>query len=205
MEKSSLFQARTYLWLRWGFNGGSVLAMNSAQAVTTMSVVFANTNLAAAAGTIAAMAYATLRFGKPDLTVVLNGALAGLVAITAGPDIANPAIAILIGAVGGLLCSMSIPLFDKLKIDDVVGALSVHLVAGIWGTMAVAIFSTGDYTAQITGIVATGLFVSTASAIVWLFLKYTIGIRVDARDERYGIDITEVGLEAYPEFESRSA
>lgn len=194
------------LWFGWfGFNGGSVLAMNSAQAVTTMSVVFANTNLAAAAGTIAAMAYATLRFGKPDLTVVLNGALAGLVAITAGPDIANPAIAILIGAVGGLLCSMSIPLFDKLKIDDVVGALSVHLVAGIWGTMAVAIFSTGDYTAQITGIVATGLFVSTASAIVWLFLKYTIGIRVDARDERYGIDITEVGLEAYPEFESRSA
>lgn len=194
------------LWFGWfGFNGGSVLAMNSAQAVTTMSIVFANTNLAAAAGTIAAMAYATLRFGKPDLTVVLNGALAGLVAITAGPDIANPAIAILIGAVGGLLCSISIPLFDKLKIDDVVGALSVHLVAGIWGTMAVAIFSTGDYTAQITGIVATGLFVSITSAIVWLFLKYTIGIRVDARDERYGIDITEVGLEAYPEFESRSA
>lgn len=194
------------LWFGWfGFNGGSVLAMNSAQAVTTMSVVFANTNLAAAAGTIAAMAYATLRFGKPDLTVVLNGALAGLVSITAGPDIANPLIAILIGAVGGLLCSISIPLFDKLKIDDVVGALSVHLVAGIWGTMAVAIFSTGDYTAQIAGIVATGLFVSLTSAIVWLFLKYTIGIRVDARDERYGIDITEVGLEAYPEFESRSA
>lgn len=194
------------LWFGWfGFNGGSVLAMNSAQAVTTMSVVFANTNLAAAAGTIAAMAYATLRFGKPDLTVVLNGALAGLVAITAGPDIANPLIAILIGAIGGLLCSIAIPLFDKLKIDDVVGALSVHLVSGIWGTIAVAIFSTGDYLAQFTGIVATGLFVSLTSAIIWLFLKYTIGIRVDARDERYGIDITEVGLEAYPEFESRSA
>lgn len=194
------------LWFGWfGFNGGSVLAMNSAQAVTTMSVVFANTNLAAAAGTIAAMAYATLRFGKPDLTVVLNGALAGLVAITAGPDVANPLIAILIGGIGGLLCSIAIPLFDKLKIDDVVGALSVHLVSGIWGTMAVAIFSTGDYLAQFTGIVVTGLFVSLTSSIIWLFLKYTIGIRVDARDERYGIDITEVGLEAYPEFESRSA
>lgn len=194
------------LWFGWfGFNGGSVLAMNSAQAVTTMSVVFANTNLAAAAGTIAAMAYATLRFGKPDLTVVLNGALAGLVAITAGPDVANPLIAILIGGIGGLLCSIAIPLFDKLKIDDVVGALSVHLVSGIWGTMAVAIFSTGDYLAQFTGIVAIGLFVSLTSSVIWLFLKYTIGIRVDARDERYGIDITEVGLEAYPEFESRSA
>lgn len=192
------------LWFGWfGFNGGSVLAMNSAQAVTTMSVVFANTNLAAAAGCVAAMGFATMRFGKPDLTIVLNGALAGLVAITAGPDIANPMIAILIGAVGGFLCSAAVPFFDKLRIDDVVGALSVHLVAGIWGTLAVAIFSTGDYVAQITGIVVTAIFVSSTSAALWLFLKYTIGIRVDARDERYGIDVAEVGLEAYPEFESR--
>lgn len=194
------------LWMGWfGFNGGSVLALNSAKAVTLMSVVFANTNLAAAAGCVAAMAYATLRFGKPDLTIVLNGALAGLVAITAGPDVANPGIAMLIGAVGGVLCSMAIPFFDKLRIDDVVGAISVHLVSGIWGTLAVAIFSSGDYLAQITGIVATAIYVSTISSVVWLALKYTIGLRVDARDERYGIDITEVGLEAYPEFEARGA
>lgn len=192
------------LWFGWfGFNGGSVLALNSAQAVTTMSVVFANTNLAAAAGLMAAMAYATIRFGKPDLTIVLNGALAGLVAITAGPDVANPMIAILIGAIGGFLCSAAVPFFDKLRIDDVVGALSVHLVAGIWGTMAVAIFTTGDYVAQGTGIIVTAVFVSSTSAALWLFLKYTVGIRVDARDERYGIDVAEVGLEAYPEFESR--
>ena len=100
---------------------------------------------------------------------------------------------------------MAIPLFDKLKIDDVVGALSVHLVAGIWGTMAVAIFSTGDYAAQIVGIVATGVFVSAVSAVIWLALKYTVGIRCDERDERYGLDRAEVGLEAYPDFEIRRA
>lgn len=194
------------LWFGWfGFNGGSVLAMNSAQAVTSMSLVFVNTNMAAAAGCVAAMLYAAARYGKPDLTLVLNGALAGLVAITAGPDVASPLTAMLIGAIGGLLCSAAIPFFDKLKIDDVVGALSVHLVAGIWGTLAVAIFSTGDYVAQLIGIAATGAFVSLASAIVWLFLKYTIGIRVSEREERYGLDIGEVGLEAYPDFEIRTA
>ncbi len=194
------------LWMGWfGFNGGSVLALGSAQSATAMSVVFVNTNLAAAAGCIAAMLYATIRYGKPDLTLVLNGALAGLVAITAGPDIGNPAYAMLIGVIGSLLCCMAIPLFDKLKIDDVVGALSVHLVAGIWGTMAVAIFSTGDYAAQIVGIVATGVFVSAVSAVIWLALKYTVGIRCDERDERYGLDRAEVGLEAYPDFEIRRA
>ncbi len=193
------------LWLGWfGFNGGSVLALGSAQSVTIMSVVFVNTNLAAAAGLVAAMLFATWRYGKPDLTLVLNGALAGLVAITAGPDIQDPAMALLIGGIGGLLCCIAIPLFDKLRIDDVVGALSVHLVAGIWGTMAVAIFTTGDYLAQATGIIATGAFVMLASAIVWLFLKYSIGIRVEERDERYGVDIPEVGLEAYPDFEART-
>lgn len=193
------------LWLGWfGFNGGSVLALGSAQSVTIMSVVFVNTNLAAAAGLVASMLFATWRYGKPDLTLVLNGALAGLVAITAGPDIQDPAMAMLIGGIGGLLCCIAIPLFDRLRIDDVVGALSVHLVAGIWGTMAVAIFSTGDYVAQATGIVATGAFVMLASAIVWLFLKYSIGIRVEERDERYGVDIPEVGLEAYPDFEART-
>lgn len=194
------------LWFGWfGFNGASVLAMDSAKAITTMSVVFANTNLAACGGTVAAMIYAAFRYGKPDLTIVLNGALAGLVAITAGPDIASPLVALVIGAIGGILCSAAIPLFDKLKIDDVVGALSVHLVPGIWGTFAVALFTTGDYQAQLTGIAAIGAFVMVSSSIVWLFLKYTIGIRVEERDERLGSDITEIGLEAYPEFEKRSA
>jgi Amt family ammonium transporter len=194
------------LWFGWfGFTGASVLAMDSAKAITTMSVVFANTNLAACGGTIAAMIYAAFRYGKPDLTIVLNGALAGLVAITAGPDIASPLVALVIGAIGGILCSAAIPMFDKLKIDDVVGALSVHLVPGIWGTFAVALFTTGDYEAQLTGIAATAAFVCISSAIVWLFLKHTIGIRLDEKDERLGSDITEIGLEAYPEFEKRSA
>ncbi|MCB9982847.1 MAG: ammonium transporter [Rhodospirillales bacterium] len=194
------------LWMGWfGFNGGSVLALGSAKAVTSMSLVFVNTNMAAVSGCISAMLYATLRFGKPDLTMVLNGALAGLVAITAGPDVSSPAIAMLIGAIGGVLCCAAIPFFDKLKIDDVVGALSVHLVAGIWGTLAVAIFSTGDYVAQLTGIAATGMFVGLSSAVVWLVLKYTIGIRVDEQEERYGLDRIEVGLEAYPDFEIRRA
>ncbi|MGH1399232.1 MAG: ammonium transporter [Alphaproteobacteria bacterium] len=194
------------LWLGWfGFNGGSVLALGSAKAVTSMSLVFVNTNLAAAAGALTAMAYATLRFGKPDLTLVLNGALAGLVAITAGPDIGQPAMALVIGGIGGVLSSIAIPVFDKLKIDDVVGALSVHLVAGIWGTLAVAIFGSADIVTQLIGIAAIGAFVSVASAIVWLTLKYTIGIRCSERDERLGLDKTEVGLEAYADFEIRQA
>lgn len=194
------------LWMGWfGFNGGSVLAMNSAQTVTTMALVFVNTNMAAATGCIAAMLTAVWRYGKPDLTMVLNGALAGLVSITAGPDVASPAIAMLIGAIGGVLCTLAVPFFDKLKIDDVVGALSVHLVCGVWGTLAVAIFSTGDFLAQITGIAATAIFVSLTSSAVWLGLKHTIGIRVDPREERYGMDMEEVGVEAYPDFEICSA
>lgn len=194
------------LWLGWfGFNGGSVLALGSAKAVTSMSLVFVNTNMAAAAGCVAAMGYATLRFGKPDLTLVLNGALAGLVAITAGPDVDSPLIAMLIGAIGGVLACIAIPVFDKLKIDDVVGALSVHLVAGIWGTLAVAIFGSGDMITQLIGIAAVGAFVSIASAVVWLILKYTIGIRCSEREERLGLDKTEVGLEAYADFEIRQA
>ena len=190
------------LWLGWfGFNGGSVLALASAKAATSMSLVFVNTNLAAAAGSLAAMAYASLRFGKPDLTLVLNGALAGLVAITAGPDVASPASAMIIGAIGGILCSIAIPMFDKLKIDDVVGALSVHLVAGIWGTLAVAFFGGADLIVQLTGIVAVGAFVCVTSGLFWIALKYSIGIRVSERDERYGLDRAEVGLDAYADFE----
>ena len=194
------------LWLGWfGFNGGSVLSLGSAKAATSMSLVFVNTNMAAAAGCVAAMAYASIRFGKPDLTMVLNGALAGLVAITAGPDVASPLTAMLIGAIGGVLCCIAIPMFDKLKIDDVVGALSVHLVCGIWGTLAVAIFGDASFVTQLMGIVAIGAFVSVTSGIVWIILKYTIGVRVDERDERLGLDKVEVGLEAYPDFEIKQA
>ncbi len=194
------------LWMGWfGFNGGSVLALGSVKAVTSMSLVFVNTNLAAAAGALAAMAYASLRFGKPDLTLVLNGALAGLVAITAGPDVGSPVIALMIGAIGGVLCAIAIPMFDRLKIDDVVGALSVHLVAGIWGTLAVAIFGSADFVVQLTGIVAIGAFVSVLSGLAWIILKYTVGIRVDERHERIGLDKVEIGLEAYPDFEINQA
>ena len=131
----------------------------------------------------------------------MNGALAGLVAITAGPDVASAATALLIGAIGGVLCCIAIPMFDKLRIDDVVGALSVHLVAGIWGTLAVAIFGGADFVTQLTGIVAIGAFVSVVSGLVWAILKYTIGIRVSERDERFGLDRAEVGLDAYADFE----
>lgn len=194
------------LWMGWfGFNGASVLAMDSAKAVTTMSLVFVNTNMAAAAGCVAAMVFSVARYGKPDLTFVLNGALAGLVSITAGPDVASPATAMAIGAIGGILCCLAIPLFDKIKVDDVVGALSVHLVCGVWGTLAVAIFTTGDYIAQLSGIAAVGIFVTITSAVLWLALKYTIGIRVSAKEERYGMDVPEVGVEAYPEFTLRSS
>ncbi|NCC21287.1 MAG: ammonium transporter [Alphaproteobacteria bacterium] len=194
------------LWFGWfGFNGGSVLALGSAQAVTLMSLVVVNTNLAAAAGVVAAMAYAKLVYGKPDLTLVLNGALAGLVSITAGPDIAHPGLAMLIGAVGGVLCCVFIPLFDRIKIDDVVGALSVHLIPGIWGTLAVGIFGGAPLVAQIVGIVAVGIFVIVTSTAVWLALKFTMGLRVDEVEERYGLDRGEVGLEAYPDFDPRPA
>jgi Amt family ammonium transporter len=189
------------LWFGWfGFNGGSQLALGSALDVAAMAIVYVNTNLAAAAGVVAAMLMNQILYKKLDLTMALNGALAGLVSITAGPDLQNHLMAIIVGAVGGGLVVLAVPFFDRLKIDDVVGAISVHLVAGIWGTLAVAIFGSGDFVAQVSGIVAVGAFVSLASAIVWLALKYTIGIRVDEEAEHIGLDQMELGLEAYPEF-----
>lgn len=194
------------LWMGWfGFNGGSVLALSSAKDVTLMSLVVVNTNLAAAAGLVVAMIYAKFVFGKPDLTMVLNGALAGLVAITAGPDLGHPGLAMIVGAIGGLLCCIAVPMFDKLKIDDVVGALSVHLVPGIWGTLAVGIFGGGSILVQLTGVASVGAFVVVTSIIVWLAMKYTIGIRVTEEEERYGMDRNEVGIEAYPDFDPRPA
>ncbi len=189
------------LWLGWfGFNGGSQLALGSAADATWMAIVFTNTNLAAAGGVVAAMLMTQIMYKKVDLTMALNGAIAGLVSITAGPDLTNHLLSIIVGGIGGVLVVIAIPLLDRMKIDDVVGAISAHLVAGIWGTLAVGIFGGGDLIVQIIGILAIGAFVVVTSSIVWLALKYTMGIRASEEDEDMGLDSAELGLEAYPEF-----
>ncbi len=190
------------LWMGWfGFNGGSVLALSSAGDAISMSNVVANTNLAACGGMIAAMIMVQILYKKVDLTMALNGALAGLVAITAGPDTPTPGVATLIGAVGGVLVVLAVPFFDKLKVDDVVGALSVHLVCGIWGTLAVPITnSEASFLTQLIGVGAIGAFVVVTSALAWLVIKFTIGLRVPAEEEHAGCDTAELGIEAYPEF-----
>ena len=192
------------LWFGWfGFNGGSQLALGSAADAAAMANVYVNTNMAACGGLVAAMILAAILYTKVDLTLALNGALAGLVSITAGPDVATPLQAILIGAIGGILCTLAIPILDKLKIDDVVGAISVHLVAGIWGTLVVGIpglNGSGDFMIQLYGVVAIGFFVSVISAVVWLVLKATVGLRPSDEEEMIGLDVSELGMEAYPEF-----
>jgi len=189
------------LWFGWfGFNGGSQLALGSALDAAAMAIVYVNTNLAAAAGVVAAMLVAQIMYKKIDLTLALNGAIAGLVSITAGPDLQNHLWALVVGGIGGVLVVVAIPLIDKLKIDDVVGAISAHLVAGIWGTLAVGIFGGGDLGVQLVGIVAVGAFMVVTTGIVWLALKHTVGIRVSDEDEHAGLDTVELGLEAYPEF-----
>ena len=189
------------LWLGWfGFNGGSQLALGSALDASAMAIVYVNTNLAAAGGVVAAILLTQAIYKKIDLTMALNGAIAGLVAITAGPDLQNHFLSIVIGAIGGALVVFAIPLLDKLKVDDVVGAVSAHLVAGVWGTLAVAIFGGGSFGVQIIGIVAIGAFMIVTSAIVWFALKATIGLRVDEEEEEMGLDKAELGMEAYPEF-----
>jgi Amt family ammonium transporter len=194
------------LWLGWfGFNGGSQLALGSALDATAMSIVYVNTNLAAAGGVVAAIFLTQILYKKIDLTMALNGAIGGLVAITAGPDLQNHFMSIIVGAIGGVLVVFAIPLLDKLKVDDVVGAISAHLVAGIWGTIAVGIFGGGDLVVQIIGIVAVGAFTVIASGIVWFILKVTIGLRVSEEDEQLGLDKSELGMEAYPEFGSGSS
>jgi len=192
------------LWLGWfGFNGGSQLAMGTVGDVTDVSRIFANTNMAAAAGAVAALLLTQVMFKKPDLTMTLNGALAGLVSITAGP--LDPSLfgALWIGAVGGVIVVFVVPMLDKLKIDDVVGAIPVHLVAGFWGTFAVPFYTEGtSFVTQITGFVAIGAFTFIVSGIVWLILKATMGIRVTEEDEINGLDMAELGMEAYPEFKA---
>ena len=189
------------LWFGWfGFNGGSQLALGSPLDATAMSIVYVNTNLAAAAGVVVSMVLAQIMYGKVDVSLALNGAIGGLVAITAGPDLQNHFIALIVGGVGGALVVFAVPLIDKMKIDDVVGAISAHLVAGVWGTLCVGIFGSGSIVTQLIGIVAIGVFVSVASAIAWYILKLTVGIRAEEEDEVLGLDKTECGMEAYPEF-----
>jgi Amt family ammonium transporter len=190
------------LWLGWfGFNGGSELMVSNVDEANAVSLVFVNTNMAAAGGVIAALITARLMFGKADLTMALNGALAGLVAITAEPLTPTPGMATIIGAIGGILVVFSIVTLDKLKIDDPVGAISVHGVVGIWGLLAVLI-TNSDATVggQLMGIVTIFAWVFIASLIVWFILKMTMGIRVSEEEEYEGVDIGECGLEAYPEF-----
>ncbi|MCV2893466.1 ammonium transporter [Lentibacter sp. XHP0401] len=190
------------LWLGWfGFNGGSQLYMNTAGQVGDISRIFANTNTAAAGGAVAALILTQLLYKKVDLTMVLNGALAGLVSITAEPLTPTLGSATLIGMVGGVIVVFAVPFLDKLKIDDVVGAIPVHLFAGIWGTIAV-VFTNSDASlmVQLTSIAVVGVFVFVVSAVIWFLLKATVGIRASEEDEIMGLDMAELGMEAYPEF-----
>ncbi|MEE4162554.1 MAG: ammonium transporter, partial [Woeseiaceae bacterium] len=194
------------LWLGWfGFNGGSELKVSDVGEANAVALVFVNTNMAAAGGLVAALLLARAWFGKADLTMALNGALAGLVAITADPLSPVPIGATLIGVVGGLLVVTSIVMLDKLRIDDPVGAISVHGVAGIWGVMAV-LFSNDEagFLGQLLGIVSIFTWTFLVSLLVWFLLKISVGIRVGEEEEYEGVDIGECGLEAYPEFTKAS-
>jgi len=201
------------LWLGWfGFNGGSQLALGSTGDADAVSQIFANTNIAASGGALMAMVLTQLLYGKVDLTMVLNGALAGLVSITAEPLAPTMIESMLIGGVGGVIVVFAVPMLDKMRIDDVVGAIPVHLLAGIWGTVAVA-FNTQTENAegvarsmgeqiyiQLYGVGLVGLFVFGASFVLWVVLKGLVGIRVSEENEYIGLDAAEIGIEAYPEF-----
>ena len=190
------------LWLGWfGFNGGSVLATSSVESANAVAIVFMNTNAAAAGGLIAAMLVARMMFGKADLTMALNGALAGLVAITAEPSTPTPLLATLFGGIGGVLVVFSIVTLDKLKIDDPVGAISVHGVVGLLGLMLVPLTNdSSSFSGQIIGAVTIFVWVFAASFAVWFLLKKIMGIRVSEEEEYAGGDLSECGMEAYPEF-----
>ncbi|HID36362.1 MAG TPA: ammonium transporter, partial [Ghiorsea sp.] len=191
------------LWLGWfGFNGGSELKVSDVGEANAVAMVFVNTNMAAAGGVVAALVFARVWFGKADLTMALNGALAGLVSITAEPLTPSPEMATLIGAIGGLIVVASIVYLDRMfKIDDPVGAISVHGVVGIWGLLAVCI-TNGDASlgSQLMGIGVIFAFVFASSFVVWMAIKALFGIRVSEEEEYEGLDVGECGLEAYPEF-----
>ena len=189
------------LWLGWfGFNGGSQLALGGAADAVAMSNVLVNTNLAAAAGVMAAISVSRPLLGRIDLLAGLNGAIAGLVSITAGPDIVAHYWAVFIGLVGGVICVFGMKLLETWKVDDVVGAIPAHLFAGVWGTLAVCIAAGGDIKVQLTGVLAVGAFVFLGSFIVWYAIEKTIGVRVTAAVEEIGQDSAELGIESYPEF-----
>ena len=189
------------LWFGWfGFNGGSQLKLGSVADAVSMSNVLVNTNLAAAAGVMAALAISRPILGRMDLFAGLNGAIAGLVAITAGPDIVDHYWAVVIGAVGGVICTGGLRLLEMVKLDDVVGAIPAHLFSGIWGTLAVCIAAGGQFHIQLLGIVSIGAFVFGVSGLAWFALDRTLGLRVSANAERLGQDVAELHIEAYPEF-----
>ncbi len=190
------------LWLGWfGFNGGSQLAAGTVGDITDISRIFANTNMAAASGAVAALILTQVMYKKVDLTMVLNGALAGLVSITAEPLAPTLFGALWIGAIGGVIVVFAVPMLDKLKIDDVVGAIPVHLFAGIWGTIAVVFYNAeASLVIQLTGILAYGVFTFVASIVLWIVLKGIMGIRVTEEAEINGLDTSELGMEAYPDF-----
>ncbi len=193
------------LWLGWfGFNGGSVLATASVESANAVAVVFMNTNAAASGGLIAALLVAKMMFGKADLTMALNGALAGLVAITAEPSTPTPLLATLFGAAGGVLVVFSIVALDKMKIDDPVGAISVHGTVGLLGLLLVPLTNDGaSFSGQIIGALTIFVWVFVASYIVWSILKATMGIRVSPEEEETGVDVGETGMDAYPEFTAK--
>ena len=189
------------LWLGWfGFNGGSQLALATPGDAVAMSSVLFNTNIAAASGLVAAVLVARPLFGRLGLASSLNGALAGLVSITAGPNIAESYWAVVIGAVGGVLCSVATWLMERMKLDDVVGAVPVHLVGGIWGTLAASIAAGADFGVQLLGLASVAAFASVASFAVWMAIDLTVGIRVSRDVEFVGQDVGELGIESHPEF-----
>jgi len=190
------------LWVGWfGFNGGSELKISDVGEANSVALVFVNTNMAAAGGVVAALLTARMLFGKADLTMALNGALAGLVAITAEPLAPSPLWASLVGFIGGVIVVFSIIGLDKLRIDDPVGAISVHGVVGMWGLLAVPLSNNeASFGAQLIGLGTIFAWVFGASFVVWLIIKLVMGIRVSEEDEYNGVDLAECGLEAYPEF-----
>ena len=189
------------LWFGWfGFNAGSQLALGSAADMVAMSHVLVNTNLAAAAGVMAALACSRPILGRTDLFAGLNGAIAGLVSITAGPDIVEHYWAVIIGAIGAVLCTAGIKFLEKVKLDDVVGAVPAHLFAGIWGTLAVCIVGGGNLGVQLLGVAAIGVFVFGVSWLLWRVLAMTLSVRVSHKVEQLGQDVGELGIDAYPEF-----
>ena len=188
------------LWMGWfGLNGGSQLSMDSKTDINAIATVVVNTNMAAVFGGFIAALLTQIMYKKVDLTMVLNGILAGLVSVTAAPN-QSPEYSAIVGIIGGILIVFAVPFFDKLKIDDPVGALSVHLVCGIWGTIAVGFTSASTILAQLKGVLLIGVFVFALSFLFWFILKITMGLRVSEEEEIEGLDISECGLVAYPEF-----